>query len=188
MKQRPCHAAWVTAKLRQLPKKIPLAPGNCVPLRGELHQIAHCPGERRGIWLDTSGQCRGDLPLICVGAQQALVARRVKRSLVLEAQRDLKAVVLRHTRKLGFSPPRITLRDTTSGWGSCSSADSLNFSWRLILAPSYVLDYLAAHESAHLLHLNHSDSFWATVAYLTADTDRAEAWLKTHGSGLLRFE
>ena len=55
------------------------------------------------------------------------------------------------------------------------------------MAPHFVLDYLAAHETAHVLHMNHSQAFWAAVRCLTPNTERAEAWLKAHGSGLLRF-
>jgi predicted metal-dependent hydrolase len=81
----------------------------------------------------------------------------------------------------------VGLRDTTSRWGSCSSQGSLNFSWRLILAPAYVLDYLAAHEVAHLVHMNHSARFWKLTRKLCAETDRAEAWLKAHGKDLHRY-
>ena len=113
--------------------------------------------------------------------------RRVRDFLVKEAGRDIEAAVASHAKKLGAAPRKITLRDTTSRWGSCSSSGTLSFSWRLIMAPRFVLDYLAAHEAAHLLHMNHSAAFWAAVGRLTADTERAEAWLKAHGSGLLRF-
>jgi predicted metal-dependent hydrolase len=104
-----------------------------------------------------------------------------------EARRDIEAAVARHAGKLGVSPRRITLRDTTSRWGSCSSTGALNFSWRLIMAPSYVLDYLAAHEVAHLVHMNHSPAFWKILGKLSAHVERAEAWLKINGAGLLRF-
>jgi predicted metal-dependent hydrolase len=79
------------------------------------------------------------------------------------------------------------LRDTTSRWGSCSSTGALNFSWRLILAPCFVLDYLAAHEVAHFVHMNHSPAFWKVTRRLFPETDRAEEWLKAHGAGLHRF-
>jgi predicted metal-dependent hydrolase len=181
------HAAWIGAKLRQLPEKIPLQPGGLVPLRGTLHQITLCLAARRGVWVDDGGPSRGSTPLLCVNAGAPFVPRRVRDFLMKEASRDLKAAVESHTKKLGVAPGKITLRDTTSRWGSCSSSGSLSFSWRLILAPHFVLDYLAAHETAHLLHMNHSAKFWSTVARLTADTARAEAWLKAHGSGLLRF-
>jgi len=79
------------------------------------------------------------------------------------------------------------LRDTVSRWGSCSSTGGLNFSWRLILAPPFVLDYLAAHEVAHIVHMNHSPFFWKLVRRLHSGTDRAEAWLKLHGADLHRY-
>jgi predicted metal-dependent hydrolase len=181
------HAAWIGAKLRMLPEKIPFLPGGLVPLRGTLHQITLCPAPRRGIWLEDSGLSRGSMPLLCVNTEAPFVPRRVRDFLIKEASRDLEAAVASHAKKLGVAPGKITLRDTTSRWGSCSSAGSLSFSWRLIMAPHFVLDYLAAHESAHLLHMNHSAKFWAAVARLTAETACAEAWLKAHGSGLLRF-
>ncbi len=179
------HAAWIGAKLRLLPEKIPLSAGGLVPLRGTVHLIAQCQAGRRGVWLEEQGPTSP--PLICVNAEAPFVPRRVRDFLVKEALRDIKTAVQSHTQKLGVVPSRITLRDTTSRWGSCSSSGALSFSWRLIMAPPFVLEYLAAHESAHLVHMNHSAAFWAAVDRLTADTGRAEAWLKAHGSSLLRF-
>ena len=88
---------------------------------------------------------------------------------------------------MSAAPRRISLRDTSSRWGSCSSTGALNFSWRLILAPPDVLDYLAAHEVAHIVHMNHSPMFWKLARRLYPDTDRAEAWLRAHGADLHRF-
>jgi predicted metal-dependent hydrolase len=181
------HAAWIGAKLRRLPGKIPFEPGTFVPLRGTLHQITHCPATRGRVWIEDGAASLGSKPLLCVSAGAPFVPRRVRDFLVKEAGRDIEAAVASHAKKLGVAPRKITLRDTTSRWGSCSSAGALSFSWRLIMAPRFVLDYLAAHEAAHLLHMNHSAAFWAAVGHLTADTERAEAWLKAHGSGLLRF-
>ncbi|MGH6835976.1 MAG: M48 family metallopeptidase [Methylocella sp.] len=183
------HAAWIGAKLRRLPETIPFEPGAFVPLRGTLHEITHCPAKRGRVWIEESAPSRGSDagPLLCVSAGAPFVPRRVRDFLVKEARRDIAAAVASHTKKLGVGPRKITLRDTTSRWGSCSTSGSLSFSWRLIMAPRFVLDYLAAHEVAHLLHMNHSATFWAAVGRLTADTERAEAWLKAHGSGLLRF-
>jgi hypothetical protein len=104
-----------------------------------------------------------------------------------EAKRDLTLAVDRHTKAIGTTARRIGLRDTTSRWGSCSSTGALNFSWRLIMAPSFVLDYLAAHEVAHLVQMNHSAEFWALAQRLAPELERAEAWLKLHGTGLMRF-
>jgi predicted metal-dependent hydrolase len=181
------HAAWIGAKLRRLPEKIPFLPGEIIPLRGLLHEIAHCPARRGGVWIEAGAPGMGSTPLICVSAGLPFVPRRVRDYLFNEARRDLEAAVASHAKKLGADPRRVTLRDTTSRWGSCSSSGALSFSWRLIMAPAFVLDYLAAHETAHLLHMNHSAAFWAAVARLAPQVDHAEAWLKAHGSGLLRF-
>jgi predicted metal-dependent hydrolase len=158
-------------------------------LRGTLYRIAHCPATRGRVWIEDGVANLGSNagPLLCVSAGAPFVPRRVRDFLVREARRDIEAAVASHAKKLGAAPRKITLRDMTSRWGSCSSSGSLSFSWRLIMAPRFVLDYLAAHESAHLLHMNHSAAFWAAVRRLTADMDRAEAWLKAHGSSLLRF-
>lgn len=181
------HAGWIGAKLSRLPEKIPFTPGAVVPLRGILHEISHSTAKRAGVWIESGAEDAGIVPLLCVAAELPFVPRRVREYLLKEAKRDIESAVAIHAKKLKVTPSKITLRDTVSRWGSCSSSGSLNFSWRLIMAPPFVLDYLAAHETAHLLHMNHSAVFWASVERLTNEVARAEAWLKTHGSGLLRF-
>ncbi len=181
------HAAWIGAKLRRLPARIPFAPGAEIPLRGTLHKITHRAARRGAVWIESGAEEIESRPLLCVGGESDFVARKVRDYLVKEAKRDLETAVRTYSGKLGIAARRIIFRDTVSRWGSCSTSGTLNFSWRLIMAPPFVLDYLAAHETAHLLHMNHSAAFWAAVAALTSDTDRAEAWLKAHGSGLLRF-
>jgi predicted metal-dependent hydrolase len=183
------YAAWIGARLRRLPEKIYFTPNESIPLRGTLHKITHRPAERRGVWIEDGAASlwESTRPLLCVGAEVPHVPRRVRDFLIQEAKREIRAAVARHAKKLGVVPAKITLRDTTSRWGSCSSSGSLSFSWRLIMAPDFVLDYLAAHEVAHLRHMNHSAAFWTAVARMTTDTERAEAWLKTQGSSLLRF-
>jgi hypothetical protein len=173
------HAAWIGVRLARLPKPVAFQPGESVPLRGVDHPIVHRPGARGVVWLE--GQA------ICVAGEAAHAPRRVADWLKREARRDLEAAVMRYAAAAGVKPSRLSLRDTTSRWGSCSSKGALNFSWRLILAPTYVLDYLAAHEVAHMSHMNHSPLFWALTRRLYPETDRAEAWLKAHGSSLHRF-
>jgi predicted metal-dependent hydrolase len=183
------HAAWIGAKLRRLPEKMRFMPGERVPVRGVFHKISHRPALRGNVSIEASPvEAPADAePLLCVNAEAAFVPRRVQDFLMREARRDIEGAVARHASKLRVQPRKITLRDTTSRWGSCSSSGALNFSWRLIMAPHFVLDYLAAHEVAHLLHMNHSAAFWAAVAQLSVDINAAEAWLKAHGSGLLHF-
>ena len=177
------HAAWIGAGLARLPRPVPFAPGATIPFRGVDHVIAHRPLARGVVWTEIGAQG----PQICVAGAESFLARRVADFLKREARKALEEAANRHARALGVAPRRVALRDTTSRWGSCSSSGGLNFSWRLILAPPYVLDYLAAHEVAHCRHMDHSAAFWRVTRQLFPETDRAEAWLGAHGSKLHRF-
>lgn len=109
---------------------------------------------------------------------------RVAAFLRQAAQARLRAACDRHALALGRPYGRITLRDTRSRWGSCTARGDLMFSWRLILAPPPVLDYVAAHEVAHLAHMDHSAAFWATTARLYPDHAAQRAWLRREGGAL----
>jgi predicted metal-dependent hydrolase len=175
------HAAWIGARLARLPKPVAFSPGATVPFRGLDHLIVHRPDARGVVWVETEG------PLICAAGDEPHVPRRVADFLRREARRDLEAAVARHAARLDVKPRRIALRDTSSRWGSCSTTGALNFSWRLIFAPPFVLDYLAAHEVSHIVHMNHSPMFWKLTRRLFPETERAEAWLRAHGAALHRF-
>jgi predicted metal-dependent hydrolase len=177
------HAAWIGARLARLPKPVAFAPGATAPLRGHDHLIVHRPGARGVVWVEIGA----DGPLICVAGDAPHVPRRVEDFLKREARRDLEAAVARHATKLNVKPRRISLRDTSSRWGSCSTTGVLSFSWRLILAPGFVLNYLAAHEAAHLVEMNHSPRFWRLVRRLCPDHEQAKGWLDAHGSDLHRY-
>ncbi|MDE2361660.1 MAG: M48 family metallopeptidase [Hyphomicrobiales bacterium] len=177
------NAAWVGARLRRLPEQVAFADGSIIPLRGVPTRIVHAPGSRGVVWLSN----RGDENLLYVAGDAPHVARRVSDWLKAQARRDFDDAVARFARAIGVATPRYSLRDTTSRWGSCSGAGSLNFSWRLIMAPPEVLLYLAAHEVCHLRHMNHSIRFWKLCASICPYTDHAEAWLKAHGPGLHRY-
>jgi hypothetical protein len=177
------HAAWIGTRLARLPRPVAFTPRATTPFRGVEHVIAHRPGERGVVWVE-KGE-RG--PMICVAGEKPHVPRRVKDFLKREARKDLEAAVAKHAKRLGVAPRRITVRDTVSRWGSCSSTGGLNFSWRLIMAPPFVLDYLAAHEIAHFVHMNHSPLFWKLTRRLFPETEIAEIWLKNHGADLHRF-
>lgn len=177
------HSAWIGVRLARLPRPVAFEPSAKTPLRGVDHTIVHRPGACGVVWLET---CASG-PLICVAGGEPHVPRRVADFLRREALKDLESAVARHARAMGVQPKRIAVRDTVSRWGSCSSTGRLSFSWRLILAPPFVLDYLAAHEVAHLVHMNHSPKFWSLVRRAFPAMDRAEAWLKAHGPSLHRF-
>ncbi len=115
---------------------------------------------------------------------------RLKALLTAMARDSLSQSVALHAERIGKVPGRMTLRDPRSRWGSCSSKGDLMFSWRLIMAPPAVLDYVVAHEVAHLVEMNHSDRFWDLCRRLCPDTDTHRAWMRRHGAELLawRFE
>jgi len=173
------HAAWVRARLATLPVARPFADGATVPVLGRDHVIRHDPAVR-GAGRRADGE-------IVVGGQPEHTARRVRDLLIAEARRRLTERAHALAAQLGTKVKGITVRDTRSRWGSCSAAGRLNFSWRLILTPESVFDYVVAHEVAHLCEMNHSPRFWTQVARLTAEAGPARAWLRRHGAELLRF-
>ncbi|MDX2265312.1 MAG: SprT family zinc-dependent metalloprotease [Hyphomicrobiales bacterium] len=127
------------------------------------------------------------MPRLCVAGSQEHAGRRLVDWLKLEAKKDLFFRVHHHAAKVGIYPKRISVRDQSTRWGSCSSTGNLSFSWRLIFAPSFVLDYVAAHEVAHLKEMNHGPRFWRVVRDTMPEMHKAKLWLKKHGSELHRF-
>ncbi|AMJ62389.1 M48 family metallopeptidase [Bosea sp. PAMC 26642] len=178
------HGGWIAARMAKRPDSVPFEAGAIVPFRGVDHRIVHW-SKVRGLTQATTD--KDGTPIIAVAGEAVHVPRRVKDFLRRAALEDLERAVRVHTGTLGIPARKITIRDTTSRWGSCSSKGHLNFSWRLILAPPLVLDYLAAHEVAHLKEMNHSHRFWALTHKLCPRTEEAEAWLKRHGAGLHGF-
>ena len=155
-----------------------------VPLRGVPHRIVHRSGERGTVWTETRES--GD-KILCVAGDVEFVDRRVHDFLKREARREVQKSAQEYAEALGVRVKRISIRDQSSRWGSCTSAGSLSFSWRLILAPPFVLDYLAAHEVAHLVEMNHSPRFWRVVARVCPSVERAKRWLDTYGNDLHRY-
>jgi predicted metal-dependent hydrolase len=178
------HGGWIATRLKRLPEAAPFTHGIEVPLRGVPHRIVHRRGMRGTVWTETDA---GGARLLCVAGDPPHLDRRIADFLKREARRDLEAASRRHAVSLGVDVRRISVRDQSSRWGSCSSAGVLSFSWRLILAPPFVLDYLAAHEVAHLAELNHSPRFWRLVRRLHPGYERAKAWLDSRGTDLHRY-
>ncbi|MNL31958.1 hypothetical protein D3C87_1537770 [compost metagenome] len=126
--------------------------------------------------------------VLLVPGEPAHQPRRLYDWLKSEALADLEDQSELHARRLGVAVKAITLRSQSSRWGSCSSSGNINYNWRLILAPPHVLDYVAAHEVAHLVEMNHSAAFWATVERTLPDMARGRAWLKAHGRDLMAWQ
>lgn len=182
------HREWVRVRLVRLPEMVPFEAGAVVPVRGEPHLIVHRPDERGTVWLDGAlNAAHGGMPALCVAGEAPHIARRVRDHLKREARAELTRAVRRHAAALKVEVGRITLRDTASRWGSCSAKGDLSFSWRLIMAPAFVLDYLAAHEVAHRLEMNHGPRYWRLVEGIFPRRAEAEAWLRHNGAGLHRY-
>jgi predicted metal-dependent hydrolase len=178
------HGAWIAARLERLPVAAPFADGTVIPLRGVDHSIVHRRSARGTVWIETAedGSCS-----LCVAGAEPHVPRRVRDFLKREARRDLEAASRRAAEALGVTIKRVSIRDQSSRWGSCSTTGVLSYSWRLILAPPFVLDYLAAHEAAHLIEMNHSRRFWRVVERICPHMRHAKAWLNAHGTNLHRY-
>jgi predicted metal-dependent hydrolase len=172
------HVDWVSRRIAALPAPVTLADGAEVPIGGVPHRIFHHPDRRGGAWLEA-----GELH---VTGQVEFLPRRVTDFLRAEAGRRLSALARAKAAQAGLVAGRITIKDTTSRWGSCAPDGALAFSWRLVMAPDFVQDYVAAHEVAHLRHMNHGAAFWKLVAALTAHTHQSMAWLRHEGPRLLR--
>ena len=177
------YTGWIIERLRVLPQRVRFADGAVIPLRGVPTRIVHS--------LPFRGETRvveeGGVPLLLVHGELDTVPSRVMRHLKAEALRDLTIASQKYAARAGVSIGRITIRDTRSRWGSCSAKGDLSFSWRLILAPAHVLDYLAAHEVAHRLEMNHSLRYWRNVRAICPDYLAAEDWLKRHGAALHHY-
>ncbi len=167
------QAGWVRRAVAAVPARRIVRVGGTVPLLGRDVPIV-AGGGRAARYL-------GETIAVVDDAQ---AGPRVRALLQTLARTHLAAAVDRYAETAGRSPAKLTLRDTRSRWGSCSSRGDLMFSWRLVMAPPEVLDYVAAHEVAHLLHMDHSPRFWAAVERLVPDYATHRAWLRTDGATL----
>lgn len=177
---------WVRDRLGSVPAPVPFIDGARIPLRGRLHCV-HFSGVARARAVVEIANPAGAMPQLLVSGRIEHAARRLRDWLSEQARADLDSCVARHAGTLGVKARRISLRDQTSRWGSCTAGGFLSFSWRLILAPSHVLDYVAAHEVVHLVEMNHGPRFWKLVARCMPRLDEAKRWLRSHGADLHRY-
>ena len=173
------NRGWIRDRLDLLPEPVPFRAGRSVPFLGVMHRIRHQPQARGVVWQEEGA--------IHVAGRAEHLARRIEDWLRREARREIERRARAKAELIGKRIAAITIRDPKSRWGSCSPRGQLSFSWRLILAPRHVLDYVVAHEVAHLKELNHGPRFWKLTAELTRDADGARAWLNEHGPLLHRY-
>ncbi|MFI4948306.1 MAG: M48 family metallopeptidase [Alphaproteobacteria bacterium] len=171
---------WIAARLEALPAPVPFAVGAIVPVFGLPHRIARETDPAAPPVAIQGGEIR-------VRGDPAHLARRVRDHLVRLARAELTRRARLFAARIGRPIARVGVRETKSRWGSCSAQGALSFSWRLVLTPEAVMDYVVAHEVAHLAEMNHGPRFWRLVRTLTPDCATARAWLKRHRSGLFAY-
>ncbi len=170
-------ADWLRKQVAQQVSPVQVTDGVDMPFEGNVLRIASVPG--RGISVE--GDC------LCVGGAPETIGPRVQAWLKTRARDRLAHCSDRYAAVLGCDYIRLTMRDTRSRWGSCTSDGGLMYSWRLIMTPPDVLDYVAAHEVAHLQEMNHSAAFWNVVERLKPGYEAPRRWLRENGSYFHRY-
>ena len=180
------HAAWVVSQLEKAERRraeeaaaFALPPGHFL-LRGTATPLVALPHGRRRHKIELAAG------RVVVWGEAASAGQALERWLRAEARRDLAARVAHHAAGVRKQPGKLVVRDQRTRWGSCAAAGTLSFNWRLVLAPPAVLDYVAAHEVAHLDVPNHSRGFWQRVRDLCGDYAPHRDWLRRHGNVLMR--
>lgn len=173
------QTGWVADQLSRIGNAVPFEDGAVFPLLGQPVAIRRTDSRSALPALDA-----GEL---LVGGRVDTLAGRVHRWLRGRALDEIKPRAYAMGDRVGRKPARISMRDTRSRWGSCSREGNLNFSWRLVMAPEHVLNYVVAHEVAHLRELNHGERFWALVDTLCPDVGQARGWLRANGAELHRY-
>lgn len=173
-------SAWITERLAARMEGTALEHGAEIPFRGGTVRLEATGGAGAARLVEGPDGLR-----IVSGGEGEAFARRVINLLKRAARETLQTRTDFHLRALGQSPVTLTINDAGSRWGSCSPMSrSIRYSWRVIMAPPEVLDYLAAHEVAHLVHADHSPAYWAVVKRLVGDHRPFRAWLREHGAAL----
>ena len=172
-------AAWVADRLAERPPSIAFAPGTQVPYHAG--DLALVPRNGKRAEADRAGA------MLFVSGPDTAFSDTVTRWLREDARTVIRPRASRMAAQLNRKARRIRIGDPATRWGSCSSTGTLSFSWRLVMAPAPVLEYVIAHEVAHLAELNHGPRFWETVEVLVGDSAGPRTWLREHGATLRRY-
>lgn len=170
---------WILETLQKLPERKSFSNGETISLFGQNVTISHQPNARCGVRLD------GDTLVVSGGAE--FLHRRVKDYIRHAAADEFYKLSAPLAAKIGCRINGICIKDTKSRWGSCSTLNNINYNWRIALAPKYVINYLMAHEVAHLKYQNHSPAFWLCVAKLYPDWNKGREWLQKNGRILYTY-
>lgn len=171
--------AWLQARLEEIAPAVPFADGASFPLFGKQIRIRHSRQLFDEVWRENGA--------LVIAGDPARLQERVEGWLRAEAKRAFAPLAEEKAERLGATFRRIIVRDPRTRWGSCSLNGDLSFSWRLVMAPADVLEYVVAHEVAHLRVMNHSRRFWSLVDKLCDDVEASRYWLRTKGAALHRY-
>lgn len=171
------HREWIAAKINDVPEGVPFAEGAVLPLLGR----------ERTLVVREAPQIILENDVLIVPPGRAALNTRVRRFLKEEARATFSALAHEKAALIGKPIKDIQVRDTKSRWGSCGPDGTLSFSWRLVFAPWESLDYVVAHEVAHLIHMNHSPDFWRLCTELSPDYTTGKKWMRDNGNNLLRY-
>ncbi|MEL7256213.1 MAG: SprT family zinc-dependent metalloprotease, partial [Pseudomonadota bacterium] len=170
-------SGWLRKQLDRQPDIEAVGLGTELPVEGQTLKILKGSGKRI---------TRDNLAVYVPGPVDTIAAR-LQGWLKSHARERLVRASDHYAAQLERTYTRITLRDTRSRWGSCTHQGGLMYSWRLILSPPQVLNYVAAHEVAHLVEMNHSAQFWSTVENIFPDYETPRKWLRENGAALHRY-
>jgi predicted metal-dependent hydrolase len=173
------QSSWLCQNLDEMGERVVFGDGVQIPFQGAQYIVRHREDGQGTVWIKDSD--------INVAGGIEHLSRRLGDWLKKQARIRIVSLAHQKAKHIDKTLARITVRDTRTRWGSCSSKGRLSFSWRLIMAPPEILDYVVAHEVAHLAHMNHSSSFWDTVDRLTKNAKGSRAWLNDNGTVLHRI-
>lgn len=173
------HRDWITNMLARLPQSKKIADTALISFFGQNLTVCHRPEQRAGVYIENH-------QLIVCGSKE-FIHRRVIDFLKKQAHDRLFELSNAKAKLIGCHVNSVCIKDTKSRWGSCSSKSNINYNWRIVLAPAYVINYLISHEVAHLAHQDHSAAFWDCVASLCPDYKEGRRWLKVKGRELYQY-
>lgn len=174
------HKEWIFDSLKKIPDSKTFEDTETFSLFGRLVTICHNPKLRKGVFLENN--------ILYVSGEKEFLHRRVRDFIKKQAKNIFYTKSQELAQKIGCRVKDVTIKDTKSRWGSCSSMCNINYSWRIALAPEFVINYLIAHEVSHLKHQDHSRNFWNCVRALEPECSRGRLWLKQHGKELYLYE
>lgn len=169
---------WIVNMLARLPKAKTFCNGESISFFGNSYIILHAP-KQRGTYIEDG--------FIKVGGDIEFIHRRVLDFLKQQSLKILSDLTVKKAKQIGYRVSGVSIKDTKSRWGSCSTLGNINYNWRICMAPSHVIDYLVCHEVMHLKHPNHSISFWEDLKNICPDYENGRHWLKIRGKELYKY-